>query len=92
LRTLFPALARCAERDYRARLAAASLAHATRGGVLGLVLYDVTTLHFEAENEDSLRKVGMSKERRVDPQTQVGLLVDALGVPARGALLRGQHR
>jgi hypothetical protein len=42
---------------------------------------DVTTLHFEAENEDSLRKVGMSKERRVDPQVQVGLLVDRSGFP-----------
>jgi len=29
-----------------------------------MVLYDVTTLYFEAEDEDDLRKVGMSKERR----------------------------
>ncbi len=62
-------------------LATACLAHATRGGALGLILYDVTTLHFEAENEDALRKVGMSKERRVDPQVQVGLLVDPSGFP-----------
>lgn len=81
LRTLFRALARCEQRDYRATLAAACLAHATQGGALGLILYDVTTLHFEAENEDSLRKVGMSKERRVDPQIQVGLLVDRSGFP-----------
>ena len=34
-----------------------------------LILYDVTTLYFEAEKEDGLRKVvGYSKERRVDPQ------------------------
>jgi Transposase DDE domain len=81
VRTLFRALTRCAEEDYRGRLAKACLAQATRGGVLGLVLYDVTTLHFEAENEDALRKVGMSKERRVDPQIQVGLLVDPSGFP-----------
>jgi hypothetical protein len=81
VRTLFRALARCTQRDYRAKLAGACLAHATRGGALGLILYDVTTLHFEAENEDSLRKVGMSKERRVDPQVQVGLLVDRFGFP-----------
>jgi hypothetical protein len=81
LRTLFRALARCQQRDYRAELAGACLAHATRGGALSLILYDVTTLHFEAENEDSLRKVGMSKERRVDPQVQVGLLVDRSGFP-----------
>jgi hypothetical protein len=81
VRTLFRALARCTQRDYRAKLADACLAHATRDGALGLILYDVTTLHFEAENEDSLRKVGMSKERRVDPQVQVGLLVDRFGFP-----------
>jgi len=33
-------------------------------------------LYFEAESEDDLRKVGCSKERRVDPQIVVGLLVD----------------
>jgi transposase len=45
------------------------------------VLYDVTTLYFEADNEDGLRKVGYSKERRVDPQIVVGLLVDRQGFP-----------
>lgn len=74
-------MARCQERDYRGKLAAACLAHATRDSALGLILYDVTTLHFEAEKEDSLRKVGMSKERRVDPQVQVCLLVDRPGFP-----------
>jgi transposase len=46
-----------------------------------LCLYDVTTLYFEAEHEDELRKVGYSKERRVDPQIIVGLLVDRAGFP-----------
>ena len=45
------------------------------------MLYDVTTLYFEADNEDSLRKVGYSKGRRVDPQIVVGLLVDREGFP-----------
>jgi hypothetical protein len=81
VRTLFRALARCEQRDYRGKLAGACLAHASGDGALGLILYDVTTLHFEAENEDTLRKVGMSKERRVDPQVQVGLLVDRSGFP-----------
>ena len=48
---------------------------------MSLLLYDVTTLYFEAENEDDLRKVGYSKERRVDPQIVVGLLVDRTGFP-----------
>ena len=41
----------------------------------------MTTLYFEAEREDDLRKVGYSKERRVDPQIIVGLLVDRAGFP-----------
>ncbi len=41
----------------------------------------MTTLYFEAENEDDLRKVGYSKERRIDPQIVVGLLVDRTGFP-----------
>lgn len=55
---------------------------------MSLCLYDVTTLYFEAENEDpdaggvtGLRKVGYSKERRVDPQVVVGLPVDRRGFP-----------
>ncbi|GAA1485412.1 hypothetical protein GCM10009625_22160 [Brachybacterium fresconis] len=45
------------------------------------MLYDVTTLYFEAKYEVELRKVGFSKERRVDPQIVVGLLVDRQGFP-----------
>lgn len=44
-------------------------------------MYDVTTLYFEAESEDDLRKIGYSKERRIDPQIVVGLLVDRTGFP-----------
>ena len=41
----------------------------------------VATLYFEVEKEDDLRRVGYSKERRVDPQVIVGLLVDRAGFP-----------
>lgn len=82
LRTIWRTLARCVAQDWRGRLAAAAAyAHATRDGQLKLVLYDVTTLYFEAEDEDELRKVGMSKERRVDPQILVGMLVTTGGFP-----------
>ena len=81
LRTIWRTLARSIEHDWRATAATAAYAHVTRAGALTLVLYDVTTLYFEAEYEDGLRKVGMSKERRVDPQILVGLLVDAGGFP-----------
>lgn len=70
---------------YRDVIAAACFSHADASGDVSLVLYDVTTLYFEAEREDDgpngLRKVGYSKERRVDPQIVVGLLVDRGGFP-----------
>lgn len=57
------ALARSLERDYRDQIATACFTHAASSGDISLVLYDVTTLYFEAEHEDELRKVGFSKER-----------------------------
>lgn len=74
-------LRRCAQGQYRDRLAELCFAHAMTHGDISLVLYDVTTLYFEADEEDGLRKVGYSKERRVDPQIVVGLLVDRQGFP-----------
>ena len=81
LRTIFRALQRAQARDYRAKIARACFNHALADGDVSLVLYDVTTLYFEAEKEDEFRKVGYSKERRVDPQIVVGLLVDRHGFP-----------
>ncbi len=90
VRTLFRSLARCQARDYRGQLATAAWAHTVRtNGVAALVLYDVTTLHFERGEEDALRRVGMSKEHRVDPQVQVGLLVDPGGFPLEVHLFEG---
>lgn len=89
LRTLFRSLARCQERDYRGQVAAACFAHVERHGNLTLCLYDVTTLYFEAEKEDDLRKVGFSKERRVDPQIVIGLLVDRAGFPLEVGCFEG---
>src|SRR3954453_9715961 len=74
-------LRRCHAGDYRDQIAAACFAHAAASGDVSLCLYHVTTLYFEAEHEDDLRKVGYSKERRVDPQIVVGLLVDRGGFP-----------
>ena len=66
---------------YRDTLARLCFEHASRRGDVSLCLYDVTTLYFETDKEDTLRKVGYSKERRVDPQIVVGLLVDRNGFP-----------
>ena len=74
-------LRRASAGGYRGQIAAACFQTACAAGDLSLVLYDVTTLYFEAEKEDDLRKVGYSKERRVDPQIVVGLLVDRQGFP-----------
>ncbi|GJO36533.1 Transposase DDE domain protein [Mycobacterium marinum] len=75
------ALRRARAGGYRDQIAAACFAHARTAGDISLVLYDVTTLYFEADKEDDLRRVGYSKERRVDPQIVVGLLVDRCGLP-----------
>ena len=66
---------------HRDVIAEKCFAHSIDCGGLSLILYDVTTLYFEAESGDALRKVGYSKERRVDPQIVVGLLVDRTGFP-----------
>lgn len=81
LSTMKRALGRCASRDYRDLVATACFTYSSVNTGLSLLLYDVTTLYFEAEKEDDLRKVGYSKERRVDPQVVVGLLVDRSGFP-----------
>jgi hypothetical protein len=80
-KTMGRVLARAKERGYRDQIATACFEHAVASGDVSLVMYDVTTLYFEAEKEDDLRKVGYSKERRVDPQIVVGLLVDRNGFP-----------
>jgi hypothetical protein len=80
-KTMRRTLARCIGRGYRGTIAELCFAHVRATGDVSLVLYDVTTLYFEAEHEDALRKVGYSKERRVDPQVVVGLLVDRNGFP-----------
>lgn len=49
---------------------------------ISLIFYDVTTLHFEIEKEDELRKKGFSKDHRGDvPQILIGLFVDCEGYP-----------
>jgi hypothetical protein len=46
--TFMRCLKRVIERDYRTMIATACYGHATRNGGLALVLYDLTTLHFES--------------------------------------------
>ena len=47
-----------------------------------LTFYDVTTLYFESESEDDLRKIGFSKEGKLArPQIQLGLFTTLEGYP-----------
>src|SRR5699024_6218012 len=79
--TIKRTLARINEVNYRDQIAKKCFAHSVATAGISLLLYDVSTLYFEAEHEDAFRKVGYSKERRVDPQIVIGILVDRAGFP-----------
>jgi len=47
-----------------------------------VVFYDVTTIYFESQNEDILRKYGFSKDGKIgNVQIVLGLLIDSEGFP-----------
>jgi transposase len=49
---------------------------------ISVVFYDMTTLYFETEDEDDLRKIGFSKDGKFQcPQIMIGLLVGEGGYP-----------
>ena len=55
-----------------------------------VVFYDVTTLYFEVDNEDELRKTGFSKEgKHQNPQIVLGLLVSKNGYPLAYEIFEG---
>lgn len=61
-----------------------SVRHTARlfDGGISVLFYDVTTLYFEADREDELRRTGFSKEgRHSNPQIILGLLVSLGGYP-----------
>lgn len=89
--TIGTCLKRVHSARYRDQIARACLTYAATSGDINLILYDVTTLYFEADKEDDLRKVGFSKERRVDPQIVVGLLVDRTGFPLEIGCFEGNR-
>jgi hypothetical protein len=87
-RTLKRRLPIFAKPEFRQALSTACAAHAQLGPA-SLVLYDVTTLHFETDAGDGFREPGFSKERRLDPQITLGLLTDATGFPLNVAAFEG---
>ena len=46
-----------------------------------LVFYDVTNYYFEIDEEDDVKKVGMSKQKQTTPIIQMGLFIDSNGLP-----------
>jgi transposase len=57
---------------------------------IGIAFYDVTTLYFEAEQEDNLRKTGFSKDgKHQHPQIVLGLLVSVDGYPLAYDIFEG---
>lgn len=60
------------------------------GNKLSVVFYDVTTLYFEIDQEDDLRKTGFSKEgKHPNPQIVLGLLVSRNGYPLAYEIYEG---
>lgn len=47
----------------------------------GVIYYDCTNYYFEIEKEDELRRYGKSKEHRPNPIVQMGMFMDADGLP-----------
>ena len=57
---------------------------------INVVFYDVTTLYFEIDQEDELRKTGFSKEgKHQNPQIVLGLLVSKNGYPLAYEIFEG---
>ena len=70
--------------DLKAQVEAISYARTKEvlGGKVDVVFYDMTTLYFEASDEDDLRKTGFSKDGKQEcPQIFLGLLVGYGGYP-----------
>ena len=59
-------------------------------GKIGIVFYDVTTVYFEASEEDDFRITGYSKDgKHQQPQILIGLLVGSHGYPIGYEIFEG---
>lgn len=57
----------------------------------GVLYYDCTNYYFEIEEDDDFRKYGISKEHRPNPIVQMGLFMDADGIPLSFSVFRGNE-
>jgi len=76
---------------YKERIEAIAFRHTQKVlGAIHVVFYDMTTLYFEAEEEDDFRKIGFSKDGKFQhPQIMLGLLVGEKGYPLGYELFEG---
>jgi transposase len=59
-------------------------------GKISVVFYDVTTLYFQIDDEDEIRKRGFSKDgKHQNPQIVLGLLVSVNGYPLAYEIFEG---
>lgn len=59
-------------------------------GKIGVVFYDMTTLYFEASEEDDYRVTGFSKDgKHQNPQIMIGLLIGHQGYPIGYQIFEG---
>lgn len=56
-----------------------------------ILYYDCTNFFFEIENEDGFRNYGKSKEHRPNPIVQMGLFLDANGIPLAFTVFPGNE-
>lgn len=63
-----------------------------RIGALTVLFYDMTTIYFETEEEDDLRKIGFSKDGKFQcPQIVLGLLIAQDGYPVGYDIYQGNE-
>ena len=78
--------------DIKAEIEQITFAHSAKvmEGCVDVVFYDITTLYFEASDEDDLRRTGYSKDGKFDcPQILLGLLITREGLPISYEIFEG---
>lgn len=92
LPALYRTLRRASHLDYRGRIEQQMHTFVTVSmkEALTVVFFDVTTLYFEAADEDDVRKYGFSKDgKSQQPQIVVGLAITVSGIPLLVRMFEG---
>ena len=56
-----------------------------------ILYYDCTNYYFEIEDEDDFRKYGLSKDHKPNPIVQMGMFMDADGIPLAFSVFDGSQ-